>query len=91
MKGETIAVSKQYYDYLGGGAFAMNRCAKYKYSIIWKEHCMHMGHRIMRAYHIDTGKPCALYGFIQNNRFLIVAESLGSIKDESRKVAGWGE
>ena len=87
MKGDIVAVARQYYDHLGGGAFAMNRCAKYKYDITWREHCTHYGHLIMRAYHLDTGKPCALYGFIQNGIFLIVAESLGSIKNESRRCA----
>ena len=87
MKGDTVPVPHLIYDHLAGGAFAMNRCSKYKHSIIWKEHCMHMGHLIMRAYHIDTGKPCALYGFVQNGIILVVAESLGSIKNESRRCA----
>ncbi len=87
MKGDIIAVPYQLYDHLAGGAFAMNRCAKYKGNITWREHCTHMGHLIMRAYHYDTGKPCALYGFVQNGIILVVAESLGSIKDESRRCA----
>ena len=85
MKGDIVAVPYQLYDHLAGGAFAMNRCSEYAGTITWREHCTHMGHLILRAYHYGTGKPCALYGFVQNGIILVVAESLGSIKDESRK------
>ena len=87
MKGDLVKVAPEFYNHLAGGAFAMNRCAKYGGSIRWRMHCMHMGHMIIRAYHIDTDKPCALYGFVQNGCILVVAESLQSIKDESRKCA----
>ena len=29
MKGDIVAVPRQLYDHLAGGAFAMNRCSKY--------------------------------------------------------------
>ncbi len=87
MKGDIVAVPHLIYDHLAGGAFAMNRCVKYRYNIQWREHCRHLGHLILRAYYRDTGKPCALYGFVQNGIILVVAESLGSIKDESRRCA----
>ena len=73
-------------NHLAGGAFAMNRCERYWGRVVWEQHSVYKNHMILRAFHIDTGKPCALYAFVQNNIILVVSENLSGIKDEISRV-----
>lgn len=72
---------------LGGGVFAMRRFNRYQGSIFWRDHVLYKGYNIMRAYHIDNKKPCALYAFRLDEEILVVAESLDSIKKEASHYA----
>ena len=74
-------------DRLGGSSFAMNRAKRYWHTVVWEQHSIYKNYTILRAYHIDTGKPCALYGFIQAGEVFIVRENLQGIKDEISRVA----
>lgn len=65
---------------LYGSPFAINRFERYKSSIRWKHHSDYFGYEIIRAYHIENDKPCALYGCKVESVFA-VAESLDRIKD----------
>ena len=80
-------VTPDHYLNLGGGAFAMNRARRYAGTIEWKVHTHYSGFDILRAYHIDTGKPCALYGFILADTILIVSENLQGIKAEAKRYS----
>ena len=68
---------------LAGGAFAMGRFNRYAGTVFWQQHSIYKGYQIMRAYHIENSKPCALYAFRLDEEILVVAESLDSITDEA--------
>ena len=75
--------------YLAGGVFAMNRFRNYEYGVIWNLHSEYKGFEILRAYHADTCKPCALYGFwveMGEEGIFVVSENLAGIKFEATKV-----
>ena len=76
---------------LGGGAYAMRRFEKYEGSVFWRVHVVYKGYRIMRAYHADSQKPCALYCFRINEDTLIVRENLAGIKEEASQYAKEGK
>lgn len=69
---------------LAGGAFAMGRFQRYAGTVFWLQHSYYRDFQIMRAFHIGSKKPCALYAFRLDEEILVVAESLGSIKDEAK-------
>ena len=74
---------------LAGGVFAMNRFRSYEYSVVWGLHSEYKGFEILRAFHADTCKPCALYGFwveIGEEGIFVVSENLAGIKFEATKV-----
>ena len=83
----SVQIPDKMYDRLGGSSFAMNRAKRYWYTVVWEQHSIYKKYAILRAYHIDTGKPCALYGFIQAGEVFIVRENLSGIKDEISRVA----
>ena len=72
---------------LGGGAYAMRRFTHYEGSVFWRVHAVYKGFRIMRAYHADSKKPCALYCFRLDKNILIVRENLAGIKEEASRYA----
>ena len=72
---------------LGGGAYAMRRFENYEGSVFWRVHAVYKGFRIMRAYHADNQKPCALYCFRLDEDTLIVRENLAGIKEEASQYA----
>ena len=69
---------------LAGGAFAMGRFQRYAGSVFWLQHSFYRDFQIMRAFHINNKKPCALYAFRLDEEILVVAESLGSIRSEAK-------
>ena len=81
-----VPVPDKMLDRLGGSAFAMNRAERYWGEVVWEQHSIYKNYAILRAYHITTGKPCALYGFIQGGEVFIVREYLQGIKDEISRV-----
>lgn len=76
---------------LGGGAYAMWRFRDYEGKVFWRVHTVYKGYRIMRAYHADNQKPCALYCFHVNEDTLIVRENLAGIKEEASQYAKEGK
>lgn len=76
---------------LGGGAYAMWRFKYYEGSMFWRVHVVYKGYRIMRAYHADNQKPCALYCFRLDEDTLIVRENLAGIKEEASQYAKEGK
>ena len=76
---------------LGGGAVAMQRFGDYEGHVYWRVHVLYKGYRIMRAYHADTKKPCALYCFRLNEDTLIVRGNLAGIKEEASQYAKEGK
>ena len=72
---------------LGGGVFAMRRFNDYEGTVFWREHVLYKGFRIMRAYHADNKKACALYCFRLDEDTLIVRENLSGIKEEASHYA----
>lgn len=68
---------------LAGGVFAMTRFNRYAGTVFWQRHSIYKGYEIMRAFHIDGRRPCALYAFLLDEEILVVAESLDSIKKEA--------
>lgn len=72
---------------LGGGAYAMRRFSDYEGKVFWRVHAVYKGYRIMRAYHADNQKPCALYCIRLDEDTLIVRENLAGIKEEARRYA----
>lgn len=72
---------------LGGGVFAMRRFNNYEGSVFWRYYVFYKDFRIMRAYHIDSKKPCALYCFRLDEDTLIVRENLSGIKEEASHYA----
>ena len=81
-----VPVPDKMLDRLGGSSFAMKRAERYWGEVVWEQHSIYKDHALLRAYHIDTGKPCALYGFIQAGEVFIVRENLQGIKDEISRV-----
>lgn len=75
-------------EYLAGGVFAMNRFRNYEYNVFWAIHSEYKGFEILRAYHSDTLKPCALYGFWveMDVGIFVVSENLDGIKKEATKI-----
>ena len=73
---------------LAGGAFAMNRARSYAFVIKWEHHSYYYGFEILRAYHSDNLKPCALYGFWveMGEGIFVVSDNLAGIKAEVTKV-----
>lgn len=76
---------------LGGGAYAMWRFRQYEGSVFWRVHVLYKGYRIMRAYHAENKKPCALYCFRLDEDTLIVRENLSGIKEEASQYAKEGK
>lgn len=76
---------------LGGGAYAMRKFSDYEGSVFWRVHVQYKGFRIMRAYHADNQKPCALYCFRLDEDTLIVRENLSGIKEEASQYAKEGK
>lgn len=76
---------------LGGGAYAMWRFSDHEGSMFWRVHDVYKGFRIMRAYHADTQRPCALYCFRLDEDTLIVRENLAGIKEEASRYAKEGK
>ena len=76
---------------LGGGAYAMRRFGDYEGSVFWRVHVVYKGFRIMRAYHADNQKACALYCFRLDEDTLIVRENLAGIKEEASQYAKEGK
>ena len=72
---------------LGGGAYAMRRFSDYEGRVFWRVHVLYKGYRIMRAYHADTERACALYCFRLDEDTLIVRENLAGIKEEASQYA----
>lgn len=74
--------------FLAGNVFAMNRFRKYEYGVFWSIHSEYKGFEILRAYHKDTLKPCALYGFWveMDEGIFVVSDNLAGIKEEASKV-----
>ena len=72
---------------LGGGAYAMRRFSDYEGHVFWRVHVLYKGFRIMRAYHADTQRACALYCFRLDEDTLIVRENLAGIKEEASRYA----
>ncbi len=74
--------------FLAGGVFAMNRFRKYENNVVWNIHSEYKGFEILRAYHADTCKPCALYGFWveMGEGIFVVSDNLAGIKAEATKV-----
>ena len=72
---------------LGGGAVAMQRFSDYEGHVFWRVHVLYKGFRIMRAYHAEDKRPCALYCFRLDEDTLIVRENLSGIKDEASRYA----
>ena len=73
--------------FLAGGVFAMNRFRKYENNVVWSIHSEYKGFEILRAYHSDNLKPCALYCFRLDEDTLIVRENLSGIKEEASHYA----
>ena len=79
-----------------GGKFAVNRYERYQGTVDWKEHCVYFKVKIYRAYHKDSGKPCALYAAFPADDIMpkwhmdcnLVAESLDTIKTLVKQVVG---
>lgn len=62
-----------------GSQLAVKRAEKYEGTTEWKVHSHYKLVTLYRAYHLENGKPCALYMFgIKDHQF--VAESLDVIK-----------
>ena len=76
---------------LGGGAYAMRKFSDHEGSVFWRVHAVYKGYRIMRAYHADSKKPCALYCFRLDEDTLIVRENLAGIKEEASQYAKEGK
>lgn len=76
---------------LGGGACAMRRFSDYEGSVFWRVHVLYKGFRILRAYHADNKKACALYCFRLSEDTLIVRENLSGIKEEASRYANEGK
>lgn len=74
--------------FLAGGVFAMNRFRKYENNVVWSIHSEYKGFEILRAYHSDNLKPCALYGFWveMGEGIFVVSDNLAGIKKEATKV-----
>ena len=72
---------------LGGGAWAMRRFSDCEGHVFWRVHVLYKGYRIMRAYHAENKKPCALYCFRLDEDTLIVRENLSGIKEEASRYA----
>ena len=84
---EGFIISHLPHKNLGGGAYAMRRFTHYEGSVFWRVHAVYKGFRIMRAYHADSKKPCALYCFRLDKNILIVRENLAGIKEEASRYA----
>ena len=67
---------------LAGYQFAVNRAMKYGDSVTWERHSTYKGFEILRAYHKENGRPCALYSFVAENGVRYVSENLDGIKKE---------
>lgn len=75
------------YKNLGGDLTAIRRFGNYEGNVFWRVHAVYKGYRIMRAYHADSKKPCALYCFHLNEDTLIVRKNLSGIKEEASQYA----
>ena len=84
----SVILNDDLINHLEGGCFAMDRCKRYWGHVVWEQHSVYKNHMILRAYHIDTGKPCALYACIHANVIMSVSENLSGIKAE---ISRWAE
>ena len=91
MREEGFIITHLPHKNLGGGAYAMRRFTHYEGSVFWRVHVVYKGYRIMRAYHAENKKPCALYCFRLDEDTLIVRENLAGIKDEASQYAKEGK
>ena len=87
MEGTGFIITNLPHKSLGGGAVAMQRFSDYEGHVFWRDHVLYKGYRIMRAYHAENKKPCALYCFRLNEDTLIVRENLSGIKEEASRYA----
>ena len=87
MEGAGFIINYLPHKNLGGGAYAMRKFGDHEGSVFWRVHAVYKGYRIMRAYHADNKKPCALYCFRLDEDTLIVRENLAGIKEEASRYA----
>ena len=87
MEGSGFMITGLPHKNLGGGAYAMWRFRQYEGHVFWRVHVLYKGYRIMRAYHAENKKPCALYCFRLDEDTLIVRENLSGIKEEASRYA----
>ena len=91
MGGEGFIITALPHKNLGGGAYAMRKFSDHEGSVFWRVHVHYKGFIIMRAYHADNQKPCALYCFRLDEDTLIVRENLAGIKEEASQYAKEGK